>query len=240
MSIAPSRWREAQEFEKAHWKRFKAGYVYDYEEAVQTWQRILSYVGMSLDSFQHRLVVEVGSGTGSMEYGIGAHIKIAVDPLMSFCQAEGYFSKRADSVRRICAVGESVPLQSQVAEIVVCRNVLDHVHEPFTVLEEINRLLIPGGKLLLVVHILRSAIFLPLRPIFDVFDRPHPFHFTDRDMCHLFERTNFRIASKRIIPGIGGFSPAWKDYLNPRRYKMLGGNMILARAYYLLSRCEKV
>ena len=57
------------------------------------------------------------------------------------------------SHRIISATGESLPLRDKSFDIVLCDNVVDHAKNPRRIIEEIARVLAPGGMLYFEVNI---------------------------------------------------------------------------------------
>jgi len=51
---------------------------------------------------------------------------------------------------RICASGEAIPLESGSVGAVVCEYVVEHLTNPIEVLQEIHRILAPGGRFIFV------------------------------------------------------------------------------------------
>jgi ubiquinone/menaquinone biosynthesis C-methylase UbiE len=70
-------------------------------------------------------------------------------------------------------MAESLPLADRSVDLAVCFNALDHMLDPEAALDEIARVLRPGGTALLMIHTFPSW----LRPAFPL-DRMHPHHFT--------------------------------------------------------------
>ncbi|MCG3206488.1 MAG: hypothetical protein FOGNACKC_00087 [Anaerolineae bacterium] len=76
------------------------------------------------------------------------------------------------------ALGDShqLPLKDQTFSAIVAREVLEHFHDPDAAVEEMHRLLINGGK-----------VILTTRFLFPVHDAPHDyFRFTDYGLRYLF------------------------------------------------------
>jgi SAM-dependent methyltransferase len=103
-----------------------------------------------------KTVVTVGCGcTGDLATWPAA-VKIAVDPLLYAYQKLGMLiSDDAGTVATVyLSLGiEDLPLLDDCADIVVCRNALDHVPAPATMLDQIRRILRPGGVVYVSVDI---------------------------------------------------------------------------------------
>ena len=85
-----------------------------------------------------------------------AAVKIAVDPLLYAYQKLGMLIADAPGTVPTVYLSlgiEELPLLDRCAELVVCRNALDHVPAPKMMLDQIHRILKPRGYLFLSVDI---------------------------------------------------------------------------------------
>lgn len=100
-------------------------------------------------------VVEIGAGPYPLVAAAGKGWKrcVAVDPIARGYVEEGLVPECASHVVYVAARGESIPLPSACADLVVIENCLDHVRDPALVLGEIARLLAPGGLMWLFVDL---------------------------------------------------------------------------------------
>ena len=101
-----------------------------------------------------KVIVAVGSGCACELRSWPARLKIEVDPLLYAYQQLGMLlDDRPDAPPTLrLAVGiEDLPLLDDFADLVVCRNALDHVQRPEAGLGEMWRILKPGGFLFLSV-----------------------------------------------------------------------------------------
>jgi len=88
-------------------------------------------------------VLEVGCGAHGLIFFFGARDAVGVDPL-----ADHYaklFPQWQNQARTIAASGEKLPFPDSSFDIVLCDNVVDHALSPRKILEEIARVLVPGG-----------------------------------------------------------------------------------------------
>ena len=127
----------------------------------------LAYSGMLLDEvlrgcerdrawLADKTVVTVGCGcTGDLSTWPAA-VKIAVDPLLYAYQKLGMLVPDAPGTvpTVFLSVGvEDLPLMDDCADLVLCRNALDHVPAPASMLQQMRRILRPGGVAYLSVDI---------------------------------------------------------------------------------------
>jgi SAM-dependent methyltransferase len=98
--------------------------------------------------FDGKVVLDIGPGPLGFPDACPARVSIGVEPLANRYREHGLMLERSDAL--YLAVGaESIPLVSSSADVVVARNSLDHVDDPNAVLREAQRLLRPGGTLIL-------------------------------------------------------------------------------------------
>lgn len=96
-------------------------------------------------------VLEVGCGAHGLIFFFGAKDSVGVDPL-----ADHYarlFPAWQDRARTIAAPGEHLPFEDGSFDLVLCDNVVDHAENPRRILQEIARVLAPGGLLYFEVNI---------------------------------------------------------------------------------------
>jgi SAM-dependent methyltransferase len=104
-----------------------------------------------LDFFYGETVVDVGPGPLGFPDACPAAVSIGVEPL-----AESF--DRRDLLLRSDAIylpvrAESLPLLTGSVDVVLARNSLDHVDDPAAVVAEVERVLRPGGTLILGVDL---------------------------------------------------------------------------------------
>jgi SAM-dependent methyltransferase len=112
-------------------------------------KRVLLEAGIEDEHFfDGKVVVDIGPGPLGFPDACPARVSIGVDPLAERFREHGLLIEGSDAL--YLAVGaESIPLVSGSVDVVVARNSLDHVDDPPAVLREVQRLLRPGGTLIL-------------------------------------------------------------------------------------------
>ena len=103
-----------------------------------------------------KTVVSVGCGCTGDLTAWPAAVKIAVDPLLYAYQKLGMLMGDAQGTSPTVYLSlevEQLPMLDQCADLVVCRNALDHVPAPAMMLGQIHRILKPLGYLFLSVDI---------------------------------------------------------------------------------------
>lgn len=135
-------------------------------------------------------VLDLGCGGGFMSEALarrGAIVTGADPAAAAIAIATGHAALQDLPIRYLVAPGESLPLPSQSMDYVVCVDVLEHVRDVGAVLDEVARILRPGGVFLfdtinrtrlaafVVVFLGESAVRLLPRGTHDPakFIRPH-------------------------------------------------------------------
>lgn len=112
----------------------------------------------------------------------------------------------------VVGVGESIPLASSSVELVLCTQVLEHTDDPQGVLNEIARILRPGGTCLLSTH-----------GVYPYHAHRDYWRWTGAGLALLFQRCA-AFADVRVLPNGGFFScllvqlavflQLWRDHLS--------------------------
>lgn len=98
--------------------------------------------------FDDKVVVDIGPGPLGFPDAVPAKLSIGVEPLADRYREHGLLIEH--STAEYLSIGaEHIPLETNTVDVVVARNSLDHVDDPDAVLAEIQRLLKPGGALIL-------------------------------------------------------------------------------------------
>jgi SAM-dependent methyltransferase len=117
---------------------------------------VLSYCGRDQPWLADKTVLSIGCGCTGDLAAWPAAMKIAVDPLLYVYQKMGMLLDDAAGTSRTLYLArgiEDLPLLDECADLVVCRNALDHMPDPEEGLEQIWRILRRDGSLFLSVDI---------------------------------------------------------------------------------------
>jgi len=118
-------------------------------------REVLDYVGRDARWTESKTIVSLGCGcTGDLAAFPGA-VKIAIDPLLYVYQQLGMLVEDEVGSRTIhLALGaEDLPLLDGCADLIICRNALDHMPNPRLALQEMGRILHNEGALFVSVDI---------------------------------------------------------------------------------------
>jgi SAM-dependent methyltransferase len=116
---------------------------------------VAKYLGQDTGWFQDKTVVSLGSGCTGDLTTFPAAVKIAIDPLLGVYQQLGMLVGDEAGGRTVYlpVTAEDLPLLDECADLVVCRNALDHMPDPGVALNEIWRILKNDGALFVSVDI---------------------------------------------------------------------------------------
>ena len=146
-------------------------------------------------------ILDVGSAHGEFLRMLNGKNKVAFDIALNYLKV----AKR-NSLIAVAGDAEELPFEDSFFEIVICSDVLEHALNPKRIINEIIRVLAPGGKIYLVI---------PWKEDISKYDSS-PYEFT-----HLrrFDRTNIRkfFSALKIKQTKGAIA---KKYFRGRRWLM--------------------
>lgn len=116
---------------------------------------VARYLHTDASWLEGKTVVSIGCGCTGDLAAFPAAIKVGIDPLLYLYQKLGLLiTDEAGSRTVYLSLGaESLPLLDDFADLVICRNALDHMPKPEIALAEINRILKSDGVLFASVDI---------------------------------------------------------------------------------------
>jgi len=97
-------------------------------------------------------VLEVGSGGCGIVFNFGGEHCLGIDPLADDLR-QLFPWQRTSPVPTVQAEGERLSFEDASFEIVLSDNVVDHAEDPRRIVEEISRVLAPGGLFYFTVHV---------------------------------------------------------------------------------------
>jgi SAM-dependent methyltransferase len=102
--------------------------------------------------FNDKVVVDIGPGPLGFPDACPGRVSIGIEPLAERFAAAGLLLTHSKAI--YLAVGaERIPLLSGCVDVVSARNSLDHVDDPERALSEAQRILRPGGTLILLFDV---------------------------------------------------------------------------------------
>lgn len=113
-------------------------------------------------------------------------------------------------------LSKCLPIENEATDIVVCFEVIEHVREPFVLLQEANRILRPGGK-----------VFLSVPFQWQEHETPWDYYrFTRFGLTYLFEKAGFTSID---VTDKSGFWVMWVLKLNYHLFLLVKGSKIRRR-----------
>jgi len=108
-------------------------------------------------------ILEVGCGAHGLIFGFGENFGVGIDPLA--VDYKRLFPKWQGNALTTAAIGERLPFDDASFDVVLSDNVIDHAEDPIRIVDEIVRVLKPGGVLYFTVNI--------HHPVYDLASRAH-------------------------------------------------------------------
>ena len=129
-----------------------------------------THFGFEKAFYRGKRMVDIGCGPrGSLEWATEADIRIGIDPLARVYRQLG---TQRHSMRYVACSGEYLPFCNAAFDVVSSFNSLDHVDDLNEAIDEISRVLAPGGCFLLVTDIHRHPTVLePIAYSWDIVER---------------------------------------------------------------------
>ena len=185
-------WKHAQTLEPIHWMENKdaildANYRRQIQERSLSLQKLLAKYGpVSGDKLN---ILEIGGGgTPLIDFFKGGE-RHEADPLADFYQEQ--FGRVLDkSVVWHKTKGEKLPFEEGKFDVIISRNVLDHVQDDRQCLLEMHRVLKPGGIGYVAVNNF-SGPLLWFRSAFK--DPEHPYTYSHSSLDAKIRETSFKI-----------------------------------------------
>src|SRR3989441_9534573 len=138
------------------YERDRFGGSYDAERLAYSrllLDEVVGYLGRDTNWFQGKTVVSIGCGCTGDLAAFPASVKIAIDPLLHLYQRlQMLVADEAGGGTLYLSLGaENLPLLDDCADLVICRNSLDHMPDPGAALGEVWRILRDDGAVFVSV-----------------------------------------------------------------------------------------
>ena len=226
--MSSKKWERAQKLEPIHWLENKESVASEeYQSRIRLRsEHIFSVLAKSTSAFSgNEHVLEIGGGaTPLATYADFSKIYL-VDPLMDFYVETfpGVFPKGVDCK---AAKGEELPYEDDAFDIIISRNVLDHVDDVHQCLREMKRVLKPNGLAYIGMNVFAGPL-LVWKTVFK--DPEHPYTFSEKSYTNLITKY-FKIVENRKNDPING--DHFVENEDPSAIKSFLRNMFLAADNY--------
>ncbi len=208
-----SRWKLAQEYERNWWlKRAETIYLDFYKNfAIE----IISLLKPFIEIGKKTKILEIGSGAAGLVTHLQSDFCFAIDPLEDFyASIPRYKNYRDNKVFYQAAIGENLPFKSEVFDLIIMDNVLDHCENPQQVLNEMKRVIKKGG----ILYFRQNTYHLWgrfIRKLMELFliDKGHPHTFYKKQLKRYFSNHGFEI----LYNARDGYFSTWLYELKSKR-----------------------
>ena len=196
------RWKRAQKYELDFWKRNEDLLP----ERGGKPPKHLDFVEDG-EALADKRVLEIGCGPMGVIYYLSAKERVGLDPLArDYMNAFGFDAR---GVSLLSSMGEHLPFADHTFDVVVIGNVLDHVYQPDRTLNEARRILKPGGRLIVWMHVIPRWM-RPMRMVLNAIDGGHPHHMTEAEANKLFTDAQLHPTLSEAVPPALGWTNGWK------------------------------
>jgi SAM-dependent methyltransferase len=203
--IGWTRWQEAQAYEQGFWRRLGAQIAAGSREQLNWYHWRARELERRLAPFpdfrsDDSAVLEIGSGPIGIINFLAWGERYAIDPLEHFYRTKpALVSLRQSDVTYLDGTGERLPFETGSCALVVVDNVIDHTYSPGKILDEVRRVLKPGGLLYLSVNVhTRWGALLHEGLAALRIDKGHPYTFTSESLRKMLGAHWFAVLSEEV------------------------------------------
>ena len=194
MHAVNNRWDLAQDYERNWWKSRQANVDFSFYEyyADELKTSIQNHLTIKPDT----KILEVGSGAGGIVTFLNqSNERYAIDPLEDFYSSVKSFNDQRDKkVKYQNSMGEEIPFQDKMFDLVIMDNVLDHCEFPGKVMQEVRRVLGENGIIYFkqnTYHFWGSLIRSLMEKL--LIDKGHPHTFSKSKLLNLLRENNLKV-----------------------------------------------
>lgn len=183
------------------------------------------------------MILQIGAGAEGMINFLGVGQRFAIDPLADFFKSE--FSEILDpSVTFTSGVGEELPYDDDMFDLVIIYNALDHTFNPQKVLSEIYRVSKVSGINHVAVHTY-PRIWLPLLKLLTFIQGPteHTWRYTSGKIRKELHEYSFQILDTKYGGKDESIIPDWSSPGIQLRIARLVG--LCAPMFHILARKDE-
>lgn len=207
-----NRWKFAQHAESEYWEGITKNDE-SIEHVLETNRNVAARIRAWIPAISGpTLEIGVGGlGIGTLGFLKELPLRIGLDPLplppLSCTETlRNTINSLRDSVHVIIAAGENMPFADNTFNLVLCCNVLDHVHDPQTVIAEGARVLASNGFFYLEVDVFSALglvkwhLWTKHRRKKEILVRAHPHRFREKELLNFIQSASLRLINKSEQP----------------------------------------
>lgn len=140
-------------------------------------------------------VLEIGGGSGSLAIYFSDLVKkyFLIEPSLS----DDHF-KRLSEYKNITPIKSNFPheIKSKTIDLVICRQVLEHINNPKSFLNEIHKIV--SYSTFIYIEIPNADYIIANKSIVD-FHYPHIHYYHERNIKKLFAKIGFKVIKKKFL-----------------------------------------
>jgi SAM-dependent methyltransferase len=203
--IPLNRWTQAQAYEQAFWEKLGDDMEAGTRDRLDWYEWRAGQLRQRLAAVEDPAprrgrILEIGSGPVGIVNFLEGEARYAVDPLEHFYRTRpSLVGLRRPGVTYLDGAGEQLPVEDSSCSLVIIDNVIDHTYAPRKILDEIQRVLMPDGRLYLSVNV-HTAWGARLHDVLAVLgiDKGHPYTFTSSTLRELLAAAGFTILAEQV------------------------------------------
>jgi len=197
MRIPKGRWEEAQKVELSDWENTRDIVGNEWQEAFNKYNVYFKRLEKKLKVLDSWAILDVGCNLTCVSRMIKAGKHYGIDPLADILEIQS----KIKEFEIVNGIGEDLPYEKNLFDLVVCRNVIDHTHDPQKVISEVHRVLKDSQFLVLACYVYNPFISLVknIGEKIKLFRNPaHPHTFTTMSLENLIAK-GFNVIENEII-----------------------------------------
>ncbi len=140
---------------------------------------------------------ELAGGKGEF-YGVDLSAKMVEKAKENFSGKDNVAGSAMSHFHFLQANAESIPLESNFFDIIICTNSFHHYLHPDKALKEMRRLLTPGGKVYILDPTADSWIAKAADKIFRLIEPEHVKMYSTKEFQQLFEQAGLKYSRSEI------------------------------------------
>ena len=152
----------------------------------------------------NNVILDIGCGTGYALGLLASKVKgdgqfYGVDLSEKMVEKAKENLKNAANFHFVMANAESIPLQDDFFDIIICTNSFHHYLHPETALREMHRLLKPGGMLYILDPTTDSWVAKPNDRIFRLIEAQHVKMYSTEEYQQMYEMAGLRYVNEKTL-----------------------------------------